>query len=638
MNNLKITRENMEAFKLKPAYKNYIWGGKKLQTIFGKNTDISPLAESWELSCHPDGESTIIGGEYDGKTLTSYIKENKSCLGTLCKYEELPILIKFIDAQENLSVQVHPNDTQAKEWENQNGKTEMWYVIAADEDAKITCGMKHDITTEELRNAIKENTVESLLNTISSKKGDVFFVEAGTVHAIGKGNVIAEIQQNSNVTYRLYDYDRRDKNGIPRELHIEKGLKASNCRKTDPKKIPICSDGTKLLGSCEYFAVKEIKLSGSKIFCADEKSYHAVMVVEGTAELFTDSYAQKIKTGETVFIPANLGEYTLDGKATILLTTNQPEYYIGIDLGGTNIVAAVVDEYGVIYGKSTRKTRAPRHYMDIFKDMDWCARDCVKESGLNFDDIVSVGIGCPGSIDKENGNIEFSNNLELYNVPIIKEMERLLGKKVYVENDANAAAWGEYLAGSGKGTKSMVMITLGTGVGSGIIDNGHLITGAYEKGAEIGHMVVNMNDGEKCTCGRRGCFEAYASATALINQTKKAMKDNPNSEMWKKAKTLSEVDGRTAFSSKDETAKEVVKNYLGYLSVGIVNVVNIFQPEIICIGGGISGEGEKILKPLRKSIKGFSFARFGKKQTDVQIAKLGNDAGLIGAAFLWKNK
>jgi len=623
----------MKPIKLIPAYKDYIWGGEKLRTRYGKNTDTTPLAESWELSCHPDGLSTLE----DGSTLASYIKENKGCLGTLCKSSELPILIKLIDAQSNLSVQVHPNDKQAKEWENQNGKTEMWYVVQADKDAQMTCGMKKDVTEEELRCAISDNTVEELLNTVPSKKGDVFFVESGTVHAIGKGNVIAEIQQNSNVTYRLYDYGRIGKDGKPRELHIEKGVKASNLTLSEARKIPTCSDGTRLLGSCEYFAVRELKISGDKDLIADEKSYHALVAVEGEAVLTSGNYTQKIAAGETVFIPANMGKYTLSGNAIILLTTNQPDYYVGIDLGGTNIAAAVVDEYGVIYGRSTRKTNAPRPYEDIFSDMAECAYDAAKESGISFEDIKSVGIGCPGAIDKENGNIEFSNNLDFYDVPIVSHMEKLLGRKVYVENDANAAAWGEFLAGSGKGTDSMIMITLGTGVGSGIIDSGHLLTGAYGKGAEIGHMIIRL-DGEKCTCGRKGCWESYASATGLIKQTKKAMKENPDSEMWKIAKSLSRVDGKTAFTAKDKAAKEVVKNYLSYLSEGVVNVVNIFQPEVICLGGGVSNAGEKILKPIRKAIKNYSFARFGKKQTEVQIAQLGNDAGIIGAALLWKNE
>lgn len=312
----------MKPIKLKPVYKDYIWGGEKLRTLYGKNSNKTPLAESWELSCHKDGMSIIDGGEYDGKTLESFIKDNKGCLGTLSNCEELPILIKLIDAQDNLSVQVHPNDEQARMWENQNGKTEMWYVAQADSDAKIICGMKKDITEKQLTKAIADNTLEELLNVIPSKKGDVFFVEAGTVHAIGKGNVIIEIQQSSNVTYRLYDYGRKDKDGNTRELHIEKGVKSSNCSKWKPKTFSVDSDGTKILGCCEYFCVKQINVCGTKTLFADEKSYHALLVTEGAAELLCEGYNEKLSKGQTVFIPANMGEYTLSGKATVLLTTN----------------------------------------------------------------------------------------------------------------------------------------------------------------------------------------------------------------------------------------------------------------------------------------------------------------------------
>lgn len=362
------------------------------------------------------------------------------------------------------------------------------------------------------------------------------------------------------------------------------------------------------------------------------------MVIEGKAELSCDGYKEELSVGQTVFIPANMGAYKLSGKATILQTTNQPKYYVGIDLGGTNIAAAVVDEYGVIYGRAKTKRNASRSYNEIFDDMAECAKNAAKESGLNFEeDIEAVGIGCPGAINTDDGIVEFSNNLGFYDVPIVEYMQKALLKKIYVENDANAAAWGEFLAGCGKGTNNMVMITLGTGVGSGIVENGRLIRGVYGKGAEIGHMVLELN-GEKCTCGRKGCFEAYASATALINQTKKAMKENHDSEMWKVCNgKLSNVDGKTAFKTKDKGAKQVVKNYLDYLAEGIVNIVNIFQPEIVCVGGGVSHEGEKILAPVKKMIKNKSFARFGKEQSKVCLATLGNDAGIIGAALLWKN-
>ena len=299
----------MKMFKTIPAYKDYIWGGDKLKTIYGKKTDVSPLAESWELSCHKDGMTYLS----NGMSLEEYIDKNKGFLGTMCPSDELPILIKFIDAQDNLSVQVHPTDEQARKWENQNGKTEMWYVAGAEKDAKITCGFNRDVTEEELKKAIEENTLEELLSVYDSEKGDVFFVEAGTVHAIGKGNLIVEIQQNSNVTYRLYDYNRVGKDGKTRELHIEKGIKASNCKKTMLKN----KEGS-VLAKCKYFKVTEIKCSGEVELCADETSYHALVVVEGNVKLSDESFS----AGETIFIPAGEGNYKLEGNGILLLTTN----------------------------------------------------------------------------------------------------------------------------------------------------------------------------------------------------------------------------------------------------------------------------------------------------------------------------
>lgn len=627
----------MTVIRLVPAYKNYIWGGTKLNKKYNKNTGLEKTAESWELSIHPDGESVILGGEYNGIPLSKYIKCNPDVLGTNRKSDELPILIKLIDAEDNLSVQVHPDDEMAKKLENQNGKTEMWYVVEADEDAKIVYGVKEDITKKELKNAISSNTVENLLNCVSSKKGDVFFVEAGTIHAIGKGNLIAEIQQNSNVTYRLYDYDRRDKEGNPRELHIEKGVMASVTNKQAERIIPDCSDGTRLIASCEYFAVKELSIDDVAFMECHKESYQALVCVDGCLELSNEKETQKLNAGETVFLPAGFGKYILKGKGKVLVTENPPRYFVGIDLGGTNIASAVVDEFGNIYGRSKRKTAMPRTYNEIFDDMALCAKEATQNSGIKWKNIESVGIGCPGAINKETGFVDFSNNLDFYDVPITEYMEKSLDKKVYVENDANAAAWGEFVAGSGKDTESMILLTLGTGVGSGIILNGHLFRGAFGTGAELGHAVI-ISNGEKCTCGRQGCFETYASATALVNQTKEAMKNNPNSEMWKIARgSLDNVNGKTVFTANDETAKKVVDTYLRYLSEGIVNIVNMFQPEVICLGGGVSGAGERIIEPIQKEIKEKAFARFGKRHTQVKIASLGNDAGIIGAALLWKD-
>jgi len=508
---------NVNIIKLKPAFKDYIWGGTKLNSKYNKSSGFENTSESWELSVHPDGESIIYGGEYDGIVLSEYIKENPSVLGTNRKSDELPILIKLIDAEDNLSVQVHPDDEMALRLENQNGKTEMWYVVEASDDAKIIFGVKEDITKEQLKEAISTNTVEKVLNSVNSKKGDVFFVEAGTIHAIGKGNLIAEIQQNSNVTYRLYDYDRRDKEGNPRELHIEKGVMASVTKKQTERIIPKCSDGTRLVASCGYFAVKELCVNGLAQMECHKESYQALICVDGCLELISGDDIEILNAGQTLFLPAGFGKYSLKGNGTVLITENPPRYFVGIDLGGTNIASAVVDEFGNVYGRSWRKTAAPRPYNEIFDDMALCVKKAALNSGIKWENIESVGIGCPGAINKETGYVDFSNNLDFYDVPITDYMENALGKKVYVENDANSAAWGEFVAGSGKDTDSMILLTLGTGVGSGIILNGHLFRGAFGTGAELGHAVI-IADGEECTCGRKGCLETYASATALVNQ------------------------------------------------------------------------------------------------------------------------
>jgi len=623
----------MKPFKLRPAFKDYIWGGQKLNQKFHKNSGLSKTAESWELSVHPDGPSMIEGGPHHGQSLADYVANDPSVLGTARTEDQLPILIKLIDAADDLSVQVHPNDQQAGQWEGQKGKTEMWYVMEADPGARIVCGFEEQPTRQQIQQAMEQNTLSQLLCKTPSYKGQVFFVPPGTVHAIGRGNLIAEIQQNSNVTYRLYDYDRRDQQGNLRPLHLEKGLAATLPWPYKPQATPLCSDGTRLLASCAYFQVKEWAVNGTACGDCTPESYQCLMAVEG--ELTVAGLS--LSAGETAFLPAGMGPYTVEGKGTLLKTNHPPRYFAGIDLGGTNIAVAIVDQFGVIYGRAKRKTKAPRPYQEIFDDMAACVLEAAQNSGLDLTEIESVGIGCPGAIDTQKGIIEFSNNLDFYNVPVAAYMEQALNKKVYVENDANAAAWGEFLAGSGKGTQNMIMVTLGTGVGSGIIVDGHLMTGAWGKGAELGHTVLCL-DGQPCTCGRKGCFEAYASATALVRQTKEAMEAHPHSQLWQVAGSLDRVNGKTAFDATDEVAKGVVERYLNYLAEGVVNIVNIFQPELVTLGGGISHSGEAILAPIRTAIAERSFARHGKNQTQVACASLGNDAGIIGAALLWKNQ
>lgn len=315
-------------------------------------------------------------------------------------------------------------------------------------------------------------------------------------------------------------------------------------------------------------------------------------------------------------------------------------YSIGIDLGGTNIVSSVVNDSYEIISTSKTATNSPRSAEEIFDDIAKVTFEAIEKAGLTIDDIDSVGLGTPGTVNGD-GVIEFANNLVFNNVPA-KQMliDRLGIEKVYIENDANCAALGEAYAGVGNGAKDFVAVTLGTGVGSGIIVDGRIVNGVNFAGGECGHMVIVV-DGEQCTCGRKGCWEAYASATALIRQTERAMEENPDSVMHQIAAEEGKVSGRTAFDAMrkgDIAGIKVVDQYIKYVACGIINLVNALQPEVICVGGGICNEGETLMKPLRRYVQAERYSIYSKIQTKIVKAELGNDAGVIGAAILGKVK
>ncbi len=309
---------------------------------------------------------------------------------------------------------------------------------------------------------------------------------------------------------------------------------------------------------------------------------------------------------------------------------------IGIDLGGTNIVAGVVDDAYRVVATASCKTHADRSADAIVDDMARVSREAAQRAAVDWEEVAYVGIGAPGTCNGENGTVEYANNLPFDNLPLRQMMEQRLKKPIYLENDANAAAWGEVLAGAAKGASSCVCVTLGTGVGGGIVIDGKIYGGFNCAGAEIGHSVIAAN-GEPCTCGRNGCWEAYASVTALIRQTREAMAAHPESRLWEFAESADRVTGRTAFDAMragDAVAKAVVDAYADYVAVGVINMVNIFQPEVVCIGGGISKEGETLLAPIREKLERERYSRHSARQSKLCAAVLGNDAGVIGAARL----
>ncbi len=312
-------------------------------------------------------------------------------------------------------------------------------------------------------------------------------------------------------------------------------------------------------------------------------------------------------------------------------------YNIGIDLGGTNIAGAIVDDKGQIIKKASTPTLSQRSSDQIINDIIKLCQKLLDETKINDSELNSIGIGTPGIIDNKKGEIVYINNLNFRNVNIREKITKHINKPIYLANDANAAAYGEFFFNSYQDINSFIAITLGTGVGSGIILNGKILTGAFNAGAEIGHMVIVKN-GEKCTCGRNGCFERYASATALIREAKISAATQHNSTIYTRVSgNLDNIDAKLVFDQAekgDALAKKLVDDYIENLGLGLANIINIFQPEVISIGGGISGQKDKLLKPLIEIVKHKTYGGVEMYQTKIMTAKLGNNAGLIGAAFL----
>lgn len=326
---------NTKPFLLQPAGKDYLWGGRRLKDDYAKSLELDPLAETWECSTHPDGPSVIANGEFRGKPLSWLLQKHPEYLGTHPRENDmppgqLPILIKLIDARKNLSVQVHPDDAYARKYEGgQLGKTELWYVLDATRDAQLIYGLHHDVTAGELRESIEKGTVEKYLQKIPVRKNDLFFIYAGTIHAIGAGVLIAEIQENSNLTYRLYDYDRVDKNGQKRLLHVEKALEVADLKASTEPSQPLrvlkyrqgCA--SEVLCRCKYFEVHRMLINTENCrqmvgYQADSISFRVLLCLEGCGSIFYEKESFNYFKGDCIFVPANSVKMHLHGKAQFL--------------------------------------------------------------------------------------------------------------------------------------------------------------------------------------------------------------------------------------------------------------------------------------------------------------------------------
>ena len=317
----------MQPVKLIPYISSTIWGGKRLIEEYGVQTDKENAAEAWVLSCHPSGCSVIYGGALDGKTLLAVYEEDPSICGTRgARFREFPILIKFIDARDNLSIQVHPDEAYARRVENGAGKTECWYILDCDEGAELALGFREPISRDVFRDSIRDNTLMDYVRKVKVRKGDFFFIEAGTLHAICKGVLLAEVQQNSDTTYRVYDYDRRGADGKPRALHVDKAVDVTRTEPytpvvpSDEDKARFAAEGRELLTCCDLFSVCRVQCTGTYVSEADAESFVSLLALSGSGTVDCAGETFTLQKGESLFIPALAGAFTVRGEIELLET------------------------------------------------------------------------------------------------------------------------------------------------------------------------------------------------------------------------------------------------------------------------------------------------------------------------------
>ena len=616
----------MGIVKLRPSCKDYIWGGHRLAEEYNVAFDGPVLAEAWELSCHPDGPSIVDGGTYDGMTLEQYIeKRGREILGTHCRrFRDFPILTKFIDAKDNLSIQVHPSNGFALQNEGQYGKTEMWYVLDAEEGAFLYYGFKKEITREEFARRIEQNTLLDVLNAVPVKKGDVLFIESGTLHAIGKGILIAEIQQNSNVTYRVYDYGRVGKDGKKRDLHIEKALAVTS-------RVPIIKSGSEYphVADCDYFTVDKLNLDGNLTYrmqgTVNETSFLSILILDGEGKISCKGESVSYKKGDSFFLAAGSGDWQIEGKCDALLTTIREKaspIRVGITIGSSETQIGLVNDRQQIIAMRSFPTDVIRKAEEFIAEVAQATLDLLEEQSIPLDQCIGVGVGIPGTIDRRKGTVLYSNNLRWEDVDIVRELGRVIPCPVRIANDADCAALGEAVAGAGKDYTDVVMFTLGGGVGGGIILGGQVFEGGIMGGSEVGHQVVRVN-GRRCTCGRKGCLEAYVSVPALIRSAEEATG---------RRMTLEEIFRGASKGNID--LQEIVEQYEQMLGTGIVNIVNMFRPQMILLGGTMSAYAPAMTGAIRMMMENDCFGGVHGMIPEIAVAELGSNAGMSGAANL----
>ncbi|MFD1427558.1 mannose-6-phosphate isomerase, class I [Kroppenstedtia sanguinis] len=616
----------MEPIFFHPVFKERIWGGRKLQG-YGYELPEGNVGESWLISAHPHGVSQVNRGVFQGKTLQQLWQEHPGLFGHPPE-EKFPLLIKLLDATHDLSVQVHPDDSYANKYEQEAyGKTECWYVVDCEEDAELILG--HTAATrEELASMIDAGQWTDLLQRIPIQPGDFYLIPSGTVHAICQGTVVLEVQQSSDATYRLYDYDRTDSQGKKRELHLKKGLdviQVPHIRSTEERKVFAEGENrVETLTENSRFSLHRIQVQGD-LAIPPHRTYALGNLLRGSLHLITDGGVYPLKPGDSFLLPHDLGSYRLSGSGELFITepATPPEGQTrkkakaAVDLGGTNLRVAAILSDGSIGRMLTSPTFAHLGPDYIIQNMIQLLQSLQSEW-----DFESIGIASPGPLDARQGVILHPPNLPGWEaIPLKDRLQSILNLPVQLENDANAAALGEALFGAGQGKQSVFYMTVSTGIGGGFVYEGKIIQGAHSCAAEIGNMVIDPH-GPEHPLLNRGALEVMASGTAL------------NREIQRE---LSHLDSTAAlFRSAAEgnpSAKRVVDEFLQSLSIGIANIIHVVDPDLLIIGGGVLQSKEWFWEDLLQKVQAYLYPQL-RGQVEIKPAALEGNSGLIGAAHL----
>lgn len=593
----------MNIIPLQPHYQYRLWGGDGLKR-FGFHFDEPLIGEAWTASALHQGGSIVSAGPYEGMTLRALYEQMPELFGIDAL--EFPLLIKWIDANDDLSIQVHPDDELAQSLEKEPyGKNECWYILDAPEEAEIIYGHTFE-TKEALKHALKSGNVMAGLTRKPISRGDFLYVPAGTVHALTKNVCVLEIQQSSDTTYRLFDYNRIEQTTRERRtLHLEKGSMASFAPHLDysESELPLDHFRTRLTKN-PYFFVEKWTIHREEVVTTD--TFLLLTVVAGKIEIDEHSF----KTGSTVVLPVHQS-FEMKGSATCLVTgvssLHKQKARIGIDLGGTNTRVAVVSKEGHVEKQFKFKTHSHLEMEATLKSIS----EAVKRFELEYE-IEHVGIVAPGPLDLKRGTFLTPPNLpNWHQQELVNPLRNLLALPITLENDANAAALAEAMFGAGRDVDSVFYVTVSTGIGGGFVYKKQLISGAHGSAGEIGNMIVRT-DGPIHHTLNIGALETYASGTAL----------------QERAKTKGLHDATTLLTDEIERNK-----FVESLAAGIANIIHTVDPDMIILGGGVTVAAGLYWNHLQDAVNARVYPHLRGK-TPLVLQQLKGDAGVIGAAFL----